>query len=1057
MRKQLLLLSGFVLCSIIALAQRTITGKITDDKGNPVPNVSVIVKGTTTGTTSKTDGTYSLTVPANARALIFSSVDMGTEEKQLGTLDVIDVSLKAEDKTLTEVVVTGYGTQRRKEVSGNIATVKGSSVANKPVQSFEQALAGRATGVQITVPNGVLNTPPVFRIRGTNSISLSSYPLIVVDGVPSPTGDFSSTSAAGNALSSINPNDIESIDIAKDAAATAIYGSRAANGVVYITTKKGRPGKAKVSYNASVSWTQPYGIPEVLNAQEYTDYKNMAAANNQNLNSTNPSGSGYTKFALATDANGQTIDTRWSDYVYRDGFSQDHNINVSGGNDNTSYYFSVGYSDQEGILIKNDFVRKNMLFNIDTRVNNWFTIGGKIGYSNEKNLAANSSGSLNGEAFATAGLGRIPLVTAPNVSPYNNDGSYNIENPAANATGRMNNSVTIGFYNPVVVLDLNRQNSETNHIQSNVYAQLKPVKWLTLKTMYGIDYLLVDNETFLNPIHGDGYAATGSASSTQGKFKRWTWINTAQIDYSFSGKHNVSILGGGEQDRRENIGFGLNRQTLSDPSFTVLQAGWVTPNTAGLAYGENYLLSYFGRANYDFDKKYFLSANIRQDEYSAFADKASTFWGAGAAWDVAKENFWEGLGLSNIFSNFRLRGSYGKVGNTAGIGDYVIYSSYGSGLYGGLPTLQFNFAGNPNLQWETSTKIDVGVNFSMFKDKLQIEATRYYNDIKDLILNVPQAPSTGVPNSIPTNVGTMYNKGWEFAITGNPFTGRDFSWTSTLNITTNKNEVTSLAPGLTEILAATSGLETVSRTAVGSSLGELWLVRNGGVDPSTGSRILLNKAGDPVLYRYAPTTGQFQWSNPDGTQYKENGVAVGVTQAKDGVMYGNTNPKVYGGWDNTFRYKSFDLNVLLTYQFGYYVYYGTWAGLHDQRFWNNHVDVLDAWKKPGDITTVPRPVYGDNVSNGSALPMSYNAFKGDFVKVKNVTLSYNFPAKLTNRAKLASARVFVAGQNLAIITDYPGPDPEVSSNGNGNTNQGIDRNTIANGRNFVIGLNITFQ
>ena len=360
----------------------------------------------------------------------------------------------------------------------------------------------------------------------------------------------------------------------------------------------------------------------------------------------------------------------------------------------------------------------------------------------------------------------------------------------------MNNSVTIGFYNPVVVLDLNRQNSETNHIQSNVYAQLKPVKWFTFKTMYGIDYLLVDNETFLNPIHGDGFTPTGSASSTQGKFKRWTWTNTAQIDHSFSGKHNVSILGGAEQDRRENIGFGLNRQTLSDPAFTVIQAGWVTNNTSGLDYGENYLLSYFGRANYDFNKKYFLSANIRQDEYSAFADKASTFWGAGAAWDVAKENFWEGLGLSNIFSNFRLRGSYGKVGNTAGIGDYVIYSSYGSGLYGGLPTLQFNFAGNPNLQWETSTKIDVGVNFSMFKDKLQIEATRYYNDIKDLILNVPQAPSTGVPNSIPTNVGTMYNKGWEFAITGNPFRGKDFSWTSTLNITTNKNEVTSLAPGL---------------------------------------------------------------------------------------------------------------------------------------------------------------------------------------------------------------------------------------------------------------------
>jgi TonB-linked SusC/RagA family outer membrane protein len=385
MRKQLLLLSGFVLLSIITLAQRTVTGKVTDDKGNPAPNVSVIVKGTTTGTTSKADGTYSLTVPANAKALIFSAVDMVTSEKPIGTQTVIDVSLRSEDKTLSEVVVTGYGTARKRDVSGNIATVKGSTLANKPVQSFEQALAGRATGVQISIPNGVLNTPPVFRIRGTNSISLSSYPLIVVDGVPSPTGDFSSTAAAGNALASINPNDIESIDIAKDAAATAIYGSRAANGVVFITTKKGRAGKAKVSYNATVSWTQPYGLPEVLNAQQYTDYKNGAAANNQTVNSTNPAGSGYTKFALATDANGQTIDTKWSDYVYRTGFSHDHNLNVSGGNDATTYYFSAGFSDQEGILRKNDFKRRNILFNVESKVNNWFTVGGKISYSNELN------------------------------------------------------------------------------------------------------------------------------------------------------------------------------------------------------------------------------------------------------------------------------------------------------------------------------------------------------------------------------------------------------------------------------------------------------------------------------------------------------------------------------------------------------------------------------------------------------------------------------------------------------------------------------------------------
>jgi len=411
--------------------------------------------------------------------------------------------------------------------------------------------------------------------------------------------------------------------------------------------------------------------------------------------------------------------------------------------------------------------------------------------------------------------------------------------------------------------------------------------------------------------------------------------------------------------------------------------------------------------------------------------------------------------LSNIFNSFRIRGSYGKVGNTAGIGDYGIYSTYGSGLYGGNPTLLFNFAGNANLQWETSSKIDVGINFGMLKDRIRIEATRYYNDIKDLILNVPQSPSAGVPNNIPSNVGSMYNKGWEFSISGTPFQGKNFSWNSTLNITTNKNEVTSLAPGLTEILTATS-LETVSRTAVGYPIGSLFLIRNGGVDPASGRRILLNKAGQPVFYQFYVPAGQFQWTNPDGTQYKENNVAVGVTQAKDGVMYGNTNPKVFGGFDNNFRFKNFDLGVLLTYQFGFYVYYGSNAGLHDQRFWNNHVDVLTAWSKPGDITTVPKPVYGDNISNGSGLPMSYNAFKGDFVKLKNLTLAYNLPGSLLSKAKIASASFYVSGQNLASFNKYPGPDPEVSSNGTSNTAQGVDRNTIANGRTIVVGINIGF-
>lgn len=1057
MRKLLALLGGLCLFSSTLLAQsRSVTGKVTDDSGNGLPNVTIQIKGTSTGTTSNTDGTYTLNIPPTARILVFSSVGMTPVEVAIGNKGVINATLQSSEKEMQEVVVVGYGTQNRRNVTASIATVKGSAIADKPVQSFDQALAGRAPGVQITVPNGVLNAPPVFRIRGTNSISLSSYPLIIIDGVPAPTGDFSGTNAAGNALASINPNDIESIDIAKDAAATAIYGSRAANGVVLITTKKGKSGRPRVTYNGSVGWTKAYGIPEVLNAQQYTDYKNMAAANNPTLNTTNPSGAGYVKFNTATDANGNLIDTDWSDVVYRQGMSHSHNVNVSGGNDATTYYFSLGYTDQEGMLKKNDFKRANMLFNIESKLNKWLTVGGKLAVANEKNLAASTSGSLSGEAFSTAGLGRLVVVNAPNVGVYKNDGTYNIS--PNNVIGPMNNTVAqVGFYNPQVLLDLNRSNSEGQHIQSNAFIQIKPVQWLTLRSMYGIDNYFIDNEVFWTPLHGDGFAPVGNASSSFSKNKRWTWNNTLQFDKIFGGVHTVSALVGSEQDRRTSAGFGLNRQQVSDPVYDVIQAGWGLNNQAGLGLGENYLLSFFGRFNYDFDKKYFVSANLRQDEYSAFAAKKQLFYGLSAGWEVSREKFWEGLQIDNIISSLRLRASYGKVGNTAGIGDFAIYSTYGSGLYGGSPTLVFNQAGNLDLQWETSTKTDFGVTMGVLKDRLQIEFAWYKNDITDLILNVPQSPSAGLPTSVPMNVGTMYNKGIELSISGSPIRTRDFTWTSSFNITTNKNEVTSLAPGLNEILSATSGLETVSRTAVGYSLGYLWVVRQGGVDPATGRRILYNQQGNPIYYQFVAPAGQFNFSNANGTRYNNpDGSARQITQAADAVMYGNVLPKQYGGWDNTFKYKSFDLNVLLTYQLGFYVYYGSHAGLHDQRFWNNDIDVLTAWKKPGDITTVPKPVYGDNFSNGSALPMDYNVFKGDFVKIRNVSVGFTLPARLLEKTKIASARLYVSGQNLAIFSDYPGPDPEVSSNGNGTTNQGIDRNTVANARTITIGLNLSF-
>ncbi|MBL7702291.1 MAG: SusC/RagA family TonB-linked outer membrane protein [Ferruginibacter sp.] len=1059
MRKLTLILSTVFVFVLTASAQnRTISGKVTDEKGAPLEGVSVTSPNGKQGTQTEKDGTYSISIPASVKNLIFTYVNFVAQTKSIGAGGVINIILRSVDSRLEEVVVVGYGTQKRKEAGGSITTIKGQAVAEKPVQSFEQALAGRSSGVQITVPSGVLNAPPVFRIRGINSLSLSSSPLIVLDGTPIITGDLAGSNAAGNALASINPADIESMDIAKDAAATAIYGSRAANGVVFITTKKGKSGKAKINFNTSVGFTSVYGVPKVLNAQQYTDYKNFVASTSLGVNTTNPAGAGYIKFNLTPGPDGNPINTNWADVIYRQGFNQDHNLNISGGNESTTYYFSAGYTKQEGILQANDFTRKNILMNVDSRVSKYLTLGGKVAYSNELNRVSSATGSL-GDAFATGGFGRLALVNAPNISPYNNDGTYNLST-AGNFIGQQGNALStnqVGFSNPVYLFDKNRSNSETNHIQSNLYIQVKPFSWLTYKSLYAIDYIFVDNDIFRDARHGDGVTNSGDAFASLSKFKRWTWSNTLQIDKTFKEKHNFNILGGLEQDRRTTNQFGLTRRVVTDPVYTVIQGGFTTDVNTNLGLGENYLQSAFGRFNYNYKQKYYLSANLRSDQYSALPGQKETFYGFSGAWDVSQEKFW-GTPIRKVISSLKLKGSYGKVGN-AFVGDFDTYSTFNSGVYGGNGTLTFNQAGNPGLKWETSKQLNFGANIGFLKDRMNLEITYYKNDIDNLILRVPQAPSTGVPNAVLQNVGKMYNKGIELTLSGTIVNTKNFTWSTNFNYTNNRNEVTELAPGLTEILTGTGGLETVNRTAVGFPAGMIWVVRSGPADPATGRRIFYNKTGNAILYRFGTLpAGEFTWQNTDGTRYNlQNGSAATINQAADAVMYANTNPRATGGFSNTFRYKNFDLDILLTYQAGFSIYFGTNAGMFDQRFWNNSVRVLEGWRKFGDVTDIPKPVYNDNVSNGSGLPISFNVFKGDFIKVKNVTFGYNIPADGLKKVKINNIRFWVGGQNLWIFTKYPGPDPEVSSNGNGSaTGQGVDRNTLANGRTMTVGLNVGF-
>lgn len=1049
------------LSSLGAQAQnRTISGRVAGSDGGPLPGVTVVVKGGTQGTSTDAEGRYTLSVPSTASKLVFSFIGYESQEIAIGDQSSINATLKAGTTGLDEVVVVGYGTQSRRDLTGSVATVSAAQIANRPVQSFEQALQGQAPGVNVTTPNGLLNNPPVIRVRGVNSISLSSQPLFVIDGIPAFSGNNSAVGAVpNNPLSNVNPQDIESVEVLKDASAAAIYGSRAAGGVVLVTTKKGKRGQSRLSVDSWAGWTRPVRLIDVLNAEQYMEIKNEGVRNlNANRPGATPAVEGFRPFL---DANGNAVDTRWYDYVYRTGFSTSNTINFSGGTEKTTYYASVGYTDQKGMLRKNEFKRASARLNLDQRLFKTFSIGMRVGYANNRNLSPNS-GSVGDGAFGTGGLGRLPLVLPPNVSPYNNDGTLSINaagiGSGANINPLTGNPLPINFYNPIVDLENNYFQSESNEIQGSVYANWEIVKGLTANTTFGINNIAFEDRSFQTPLAGDGQSLGGSAFNFYRTNRRWNWQNTLQYDRTFGEAHGFSLLVGGEQQLTATERWGAQRTGVADPYFDLFQGGFANIAPSGNFQGENYLVSYFSRLNYDFKKKYLLTATARRDGYSAFAEKWGNFFGASAGYVLSEEDFWKNSSALAPISFLKFTGSFGEVGNNQGISDFGFLDTYNSGFYGAPPAVFFNNSGNPNLTWETSRKTDAGLSFGLLDNRISGDFTYYRNFVDNLILRVPQSLSRGIPggglpgdfldtNTFLANVGSMRNTGIELNLRADAIRTPSFTWTVSGNLTTLKNRVLELATEGQRIGTATSNLETANFTEVGRSVGEILAVPTTGINPDNGRRIFRKADGTLVQYDHLGTG----WTRVD------NGAPTTTpSQLTDGQYYGPVLPKWFGGIDNTFRYRNFDLGVFIQYSGGNYIYNGTRAGLHDQRFWNNATSIMDRWTETNRNAEWPRVVYTDNISNGSALVISSNVEKGDFARLRNVVLGYTFNTELLGKLRMSSLRVYGQVQNAALLTRYKGIDPEISSNGANNTGAGVDRNSIGQARVFTAGLNLGF-
>ena len=1028
-RKLMLLLAClFVGIGLVTAQVTKVTGTvISEEDGLPVVGASILVKGTTVGTVTDMDGKFTLSnVPSSAKTLVVSFIGMKSQE--VAIKPNLSISLKPDTETLDEVIVVAYGSQSAKSLTSSISSVKADALKDVPSVSFDQMLQGRAAGVSITSPSAGVGQPPIVNIRGVSTINSGSQPLYVVDGMPIQSGDLASMGNA-NALADINPADILSMDVLKDAAASALYGSRAANGVILITTKKGKQGKTKVTYDMNYGFSQKTKFLDIMNAQEYVSFKNMAYANRYGADAEKP-------FATMTDSKGNLVDTNWADLVFKNGISQSHTVSISGANDKTQYYMSANFTENEGIVIGDYYNRLGLKANITTEATSWLKVGLNVNYTRSK--TSYTDGARNGSTFASSGFPRSAIILPSNIPAYNEDGSAYFE--AGNGIGYGPNKVFSGFFNPLALSELNNGiDTYVNRAIASGFAEITPLKGLSLKSQYGIDYAVTEDKRFWNAMHGDGYTYGGLANAYHANNLVWTWTNTANYSFELD-KHHFDILAGMEATQTKYNYWTAQGKGLSDDAFHDYESSYDTYTGGGNIYDKS-LISYFGRINYDFNYKYMFSANFRRDGYSPLGAKNryGNFGGVSVAWRISEESFFNSL--KDIANDVKIKASWGQVGN-ANIGYYPSKSYYVSGYYGNYGSYLMSNIGDENLKWEATQTYDIGLSARLL-NIISIDMDYYYSKSSDLILGVPQASSTGIPNSsLTTNAGKMMNQGFEFSISADIINNKKFTWNSSLNMTINKNKVLELTDDI--LTSDDGGYEFNNKTVEGKSLGQLYVYPTGGIDKETGRRIFYGSNGEKTYYSYP------NWYLEDGTVYQGD-----FTQ----VLCGNTLPTWYGGWSNSFTYKGFDLNIFFQFSGGNYIYNGTKATASDMRFWNNAKEVITkSWSENNKNATYAKPVYGDNYSNGSAMSISDWVEKGDYLRLKNISLGYTFDTnKWPKKLGISALRIYAQAQNLFVITGYTGLDPEIISNVIEPTLAGgVDKNTLPQARTYTFGLNITF-
>lgn len=961
------------------------------------------------GVSTDASGNYSINVPDDRTVLTYSSIGLVAQDIPINNRSVINVQMAESVNELAQVVVTGYNSAQKKDITGSIASVTSDKFKEIPVASVDQALQGQAAGVQVSQSSGTPGGGITVRVRGSTSISASNRPLFIVDGVPVEDGLLSSRDFGGqtdNAFALLNPNDIESIQVLKDASAKAIYGSRAANGVVLINTKKGKANQ-KTTFTADVQRgiTEIVRKPDLLNSTELLELQREAVSN---------AGQDPDKLGLikgVTDG----INTDWVDAVLRRGIYQQYQLSATGGNERTTFYLSGNFRDEEGIQLNNRFTRMSGKFSFTHKANSALSFGiDNLSLSRALNKRVKGDNFLDG-VYSGA------VKSLPYYSPYNEQGKlYGPNDP--NYQGFPN-------FNPVAQALLPRFDSYTVKMLGGLFVEYELLQNLRFRTKASIDYNQVTEDQFessqtaiggyLSNVGGQGYGVYSSGTYT-------TFINTNTLTYNtiLDEKHRISALAGLEVlQRQERSGSVQGRLFPSDDFTYITSAGIVDQGSSTLI--KSGLISTFGELRYDYDERYLATATARYDGSSRFGrDRQFGFFpSVSLGWRISQENFMERFRFLN---DLKLRGSFGYTGNER-IGDFQFLGTWESATYSGATGVGPTALANPTLQWERTREANLGLDASFFNGRLSFSVDVYDNLTDRLLFAEPIAGTTGF-TFLQGNIGKVSNRGIELAVSSVNFDRNGFRWSTDLNLSHNRNEVVELAS--TEPLFRGYSGNGVSNTNVvlpGQPLGTFWGLKFLGVDPATGDAIYEDLNGDGRI-------------TPD-----------------DGQVIGNAQPKLFGGLTNRLSWKGFDLSVFLQGSYGNKMLnftststINTGADLQT----NQSRKALQRWQKPGDITSVPRYVYENTYNNYHS---SRFVEDGSYLRLKNVSLGYNLPKKYVERLRIVStARISVSGTNLWTLTRYTGPDPEVSTLDGSTTAQGIDLYTIPQYKTLMAGVTLTF-